>query len=670
MAIAIMAGALFAANVAINLPLAQNGAQPYRGSIESGYASIARIFAQNPNPLGWNPYTYSGLPTQFTYLPVVPYTTALLLWARPEMDALHAYRIVITLIACLGPVTLFLFGALVSGSRWWPFAAALLYSVCSPSYDLFETIDKDRGLLPIPWRLHVIVKYGEGPHVFGLTLLPLALLAVWNATHRGGFSRIFLAAASLAAVALTHWMAAFALALVCVLLMLTYAGAGKAEVFRHWRLIAAGALGYLLACFWLTPSFIETVAFNWPKDAFGFKMLEKQRVALALVAAGVVFVRLLFGWRTERRYLCFTTISFFLFAAFAESHYAHGVDPIPESRRYTLEMELFLVLAATEWLRLGWNLGGPVNRFIVCASLLLLSTGAIPQAKLYLSSGYSNWKLIPKEDTVEYKLAAWLERHKPQGRVFASGGLRFRLNSWFDIAQMSGTFDSGLQNRIPLDIDYSFRSLLGLRPGLEPEDSVAMLQAAGVEYLVVHGPQSREYYRDIKRPERFEGILQKAFEDGDDRVFRVPFKSLAHLIREQERVVTLSPTLLAPYLAAINDTARPTLLVVRDGANRIRINGGPLPAGALISLAESYNEGWRAADKGAPVSIRSDGLGHMILGPLETNHANVLIEFAGTKEQKAAAVVSGLSWILCLAILAPTARRKRKSDAAGNLPVR
>jgi len=51
---------------------------------------------------------------------------------------------------------------------------------------------------------------------------------------------------------------------------------------------------------------------------------------------------------------------------------------------------------------------------------------------------------------VEYRLAEWIAQHPPEGRVFASGGLRFRLNSWFDIPQVGGGFETGLQNRFPV----------------------------------------------------------------------------------------------------------------------------------------------------------------------------------------------------------------------------
>ena len=61
-----LAAGLFALNVALNIPLFAPGETPYRDSIEGGYAGMARFFAEHPNPWGWNPTQYCGLPAQFT----------------------------------------------------------------------------------------------------------------------------------------------------------------------------------------------------------------------------------------------------------------------------------------------------------------------------------------------------------------------------------------------------------------------------------------------------------------------------------------------------------------------------------------------------------------------------------------------------------------------------
>jgi len=46
----LLAAAIFLSNVALNGPLFQSGEMPFRDSIEGGYASMVRFFADHPNP--------------------------------------------------------------------------------------------------------------------------------------------------------------------------------------------------------------------------------------------------------------------------------------------------------------------------------------------------------------------------------------------------------------------------------------------------------------------------------------------------------------------------------------------------------------------------------------------------------------------------------------------
>ncbi|MCZ2146221.1 MAG: hypothetical protein LC126_00410 [Bryobacterales bacterium] len=659
--IALLAVLLLAGNAWINRPLFRSGEQPYRGSIESGYAGIARFFSVNPDPWGWNPTVYCGLPSNQTYLPAVPYLVAALLWIHPQLDALHAYRIVTAIFASLGPVALFLFAVYASGSRWWPFLAAIGYSLCSPSYDLFQTIDNDRGILSIPWRLHVMVKYGEGPHNAGLTLIPIALLGVLKAARTPGFAALAAGALGLAAVALTQWIAAFALAICVLLLMAAYA---HATDFRHSRVLAAGAFGYALAAFWLTPAFIQAVAFNWPKDSFGYRIEGHQRLALALIAAGALLIWFGFRKAPQFRYLCFVTLCAFVFAAFAESFYAHGIDAIPESRRYALEMELFLALAIAEWLRAGWSAGGGVNRFCVLLALSLLVIQAVPQAARFLREGYSRWALRPKEDAVEYRIARWLAAHPASGRVYVSGGLRFRLNSWFDLHQTSGTFESGLSNRIPIDWDYRFRSLTGVNPANELPESLAILRAMGVQYLVVHGEGSEEYYRDLKRLARFESSLEKLYDASGDRIYRVPFVSLAHYVRPRELAEGRRPAAMTRFLSAIADPARPVLAADWDGPSRLLISGA-IPTGMGVSVLMNYDRGWRAFQGGRPVKVERDRVGYLFL-PDARSAGTIVLDYRPPAETLLAAGVSVVAWVAVLALLGYQAIRRERMGGLGN----
>lgn len=628
----------------------QQGAQPYRGSIEAGYAGIARFFAQHPDPWGWSPYFYCGLPSQFVYLPGVPYLVALVMWAQPQLEALHAYRIVSALAACLGPTTLFLFAARAGGSRLWALLAALGYTLCSPSYDLFPAIDSDRGLLPVPWRLHVMVKYGEGPHNAGLTLIPLALLALWNAAYGKTRGRIVLAALALAAVALTHWIAAFALALAVLCLMASHQGAGVPAAYRSWPILAAGALAYLLAAFWLTPSFIETVAFNWPKDSFGFKALGAQRLAAALIAAGLVVSWWLLGRMRNEPFLRFSTLCFLFFGAVAEAHYGRGVDPIPEARRYALEMELFLALAAAAWGRYAWQSRNGINRGCLVMFAALFLWQGYPQAMRFVEAGYSQWKLVPKQETVEYKLASWIDAQHPRGRVYVSGGLRFRLNSWFDAHQVLGTFDSGLQNRTPLEFDDWFRKLAFQREGREGADSLMQLRMMGAEYVVIHGPKSKEYYRDMRKADRFEGVMAPVFQIDDDRVYRIPFASLASTVPAASAHKWLNPQYLESVEKQIAGRAAP-LDAEWETPGRLRIRG-PVGAGEAVSVIVSYAPGWRAGQGGTAIKVERDIAGFIRLHALASANADIVLDYRATLEQKlcaalsAAAAAASLAWII------------------------
>src|SRR5262249_7067002 len=145
-------------------------------------------------------------------------------------------------------------------------ACGLAYTFYSPLYYLFSAIDHDRGTAYLPWRLQALVKYGEGPHNFGLTLIPLALIAVWRAAAGSGFRNLFAAALLLAAVALSNWIAALALAFCCLMFVTAMCASWRQAI----RIVAAAALAYGLAAFWLTPTFIRVTAQNWPADAFNY----------------------------------------------------------------------------------------------------------------------------------------------------------------------------------------------------------------------------------------------------------------------------------------------------------------------------------------------------------------------------------------------------------------
>ena len=645
--VCLLALLVFLLNLWLNAPLFMSGELPFRGSVEGGYVGTSRFLSQHPNPWGWNPFPYCGLPVQFMYVPLLPYLSALGIRLLPHVAPDLVFRTIVSLATCMGPVTLFFLALHFTRSRRWALAAALVYSFLSPSYGLFPAVEKDRGIAQLPWRIQVLAKYGEGPHNTGLTLLPMALLAVWLAGKRGGYPRILAAAVLLAAIPLTNWVAAFALAISCLLLLLAAWGE---PAFEAWRALAAAALAWLLACFWLTPSFIRIIFFNWPVDSFAYQLGRPQVWALSGMVGGALLIRLLFRWLRGSFYLCLVTLGAFVFGWIATAFYIYGVDTIPESRRYAIEFEFFLALTLVEALRLTLRSSNQTVRFCALGSGGVLLLAGTPQLWAYATQGWHEWLPVAPETTIEYQLARWLAQHPPQGRVFASGGLRFRLNSWFDLPQVGGGFETGLRNRVPVDLVYDLRAAGNLRPGQETVDTLLGLKALGAEYVVVHGSKSREYYRDLVRPERIAAGLEPVYHTEDDWVFALPPRPLAHLMRPDEIPqldVRQHREALTRYVAAIEDAARPALRARWIDTSGLAMTG-PAPPGHLVAVQVNADPGWRATQDGHEIPITQDKLGFVVLHPAPAATTRIELRFQGTLEQRIMAALCALAWIASL----------------------
>jgi hypothetical protein len=228
------------------------------------------------------------------------------------------------------------------------------------------------------------------------------LLALWSAARRRGYPSILVAALLLASTPLVNWVGAFALAIACVLLLMASLGEPG---FRAWRVFAAGGLAYLLACFWLTPTFIKTIVFNWPTDSFAYQFGRPQRWLVTGLAFGVLIVWLLFRWLGGSFYLRLVTLAAFTFGYISTVFYVYGLDTIPESRRYAIEFELFLALGMVEAIRLAMRHPNQTVRLCAigtAAAALLLGS---PQLWAYATQGWSRWAPVPREESIEYRLA-------------------------------------------------------------------------------------------------------------------------------------------------------------------------------------------------------------------------------------------------------------------------
>lgn len=647
---------LFLVNAALNRYVFLPGEGVYRGSIEDGYASMARFYSQHPNPFGWNPLQYEGLPSHMWYLPLVPYTAAVAMKLLPMLEAVHVYRVVVGMAALLGPVTFFAFVLYFTRSRKWAFVSALVYSTFSISYLLYEIVDQDRGLCALPVRMQSLIKYAEGPHNMGLLILPLTLIACWRAAVGRRFRDIVLAAAMMALVPLSNWISGLGLALCCLMMMLAGIGSAPETGFLGRRIVYAGVLAYLFASFWLTPSFIYTTLFNWPADTYYRPGIQHQLVRAALFA-GPIVIRLVFLKFPRQTYLCFVTLCFYLFAVVTSGYHWTGAGAIPESWRYGPEFEFFLAATLFEAARLLWHRRTRFGQAAAVALPAVYLYAGWPQFYEFVTTANRVLRPLPPEQTIEYRISRAIAEQKPRGRVYVTGGTRFRFNAYADIPQLGGTFESGLRNRVPLDFIYFVRKHEAREPGTRAEDSILALRAAGVEYVAVHGINSKEYYHDITAPLIFEGKLERVFFEADDRLYRLPFTGWANLIRESElpRAIPKGKAIgeARAYVAAMDDASRPALSTTWRGNETIEVRG-PVPAGYRIAMRVSWDSGWRARQDGREIPVERDVMGQIVLAPAPSGLSTIVLEFRPDPAQVA---FTGIS-VLALAASLTFARRE------------
>jgi hypothetical protein len=303
------------------------------------------------------------------------------------------------------------------------------------------------------------------------------------------------------------------------------------------------------------------------------------------------------------------------------------------------------MLALAEAFRWGVRLRNPSALLTVYGIMTAMVVAGAPQAWTYVTQPWQKWRPSPKEETAEYRVANWLAQRRPKGRVFASGGLRFRLNSWFPLRQVGGGFESGLRNRYPVDLAYQVRTAKALKPERAARDTILILKALGVQYLAVHGAGSKEYYRDFVNPSRLEG-LHAAWREGDDTIYELPAPEEARLLAVEELPGVSSqvqPWVLERYVAAGEDESRPRLQVTRPGPGRLVIEGA-IPPQRLVGLQENWDPGWEATQDGREIVIGPDYLGFIALQPWPGQRSRIELHYRGSREQRLFAGVSLLAW--------------------------
>ena len=613
-------------------------------SNEGDLASLARFFALHPGAR-WFTLWNIGMPVENTYSPLAPAFIAALS-AVAGISAPLALHIVAGLFFCLAPLTWFWAARKWGVEAGSALAGALLYSLVSPTSLLFPVFRSDLAHRTDSRRMMDLAFYGDIAHTLALALLPLALLALERAL-RSGRARACLAAVALCGMtALSNGFGLSTLALGSLALV---AAMETREMPRaSLRLALLGAVTYLCVCPLLTPRLLALTSHNSQLVGGDFRFTVLTPLGYAILLGGLVAIRA--AARRARFAIRFLLGFTWLFGGIPLLFYAFHIVTLPQVLRYHLEIDMGICLLVAVAV---WQLP-PVPRRAVAALALLV---AIPFAIHIRRFDRGLLKPIDISRTIEYRTSRWIAQNLPGERVMVSGDVGFWFNLFADNPQLSAghePFAPNFMQRVAVFTIYS-----GMNAGArDTEYSIFWLKAFGAAAVHVPGPHSAEYYHPFVHPEKFEGVLPKIWQSGDDAIYAVPLRSrsLAHVIPAQA-VVARQPIHgldIAPaeaYVRALDDPALPAAALDWLSTDRARIQAD-LASGQDLSVQVCYDPGWEARLDGRKQKLRADALDMIVIEPDRAGHCDLDLVFTGGLERllcrlaALAALIGLLLWAL------------------------
>jgi hypothetical protein len=597
-------------------------------SIESTFISDARFLSAHwPHP-NWQPNWYLGTRTDYVYPPALRYGTAALSCLRHTSTA-RSYHLYIALLYGFGIAAVYVFVRTGSRSRWIGIWAAIASAMVSPSFLFFKDFRVDyKGAFFMPIRLGVLVRYGEGPHMSAFALLPFALAAAWVGLRRGHPALLALTGVFSAAVVSNNFYGATALAIFFPLLVWSI-WLEERDPWIPVRAAITAVLAWGLCAFWFTPSYLRVTLDNMKLVSEHGHVWSAALLAVVVAVYGILSHRLV-PRKSERGWASFCLGALAIMALNVIGNQYYDFRVMGEPGRLIPELDFVIFLA------LGVLFAWIANRGRWWPALAAaLAIACLVPGKDYVQHA---WKVIAPptryEHRVEYVITDWIHRNLPDVRCLSSGSVRFWYNAWYDLPQLGGSSEQGL-----LNINSQYANAEAVLDD-NVDAGIDWLRATGVGAVIVHDKSSKEVYHDWPKPDRFEGKLEKIYNDSGDRIYRVPrrFPALARVV-DAAKIRSVAPSeqmieydKVKAYVDAVENGPDSPVELQREGTDAMRLHAQLAP-GQLLLVQESYDPAWKAYVNGAPIPTSGDGM-HFLLIDAGAGDRNVTVRFETPLENR------------------------------------
>jgi hypothetical protein len=623
-------------------------------SIESTFIADARMLAARlPHP-GWQPLWYCGTRFDYIYPPALRYGTALLAKFGGVSTA-RAYHFYIGAMYVFGMLALYWMVRTVSGSRAQAWLASAGTALLSPSFLLLPAIRHDSPHW-VPQRLHVLMAYGEGPHISALSVLPAALTLSFLALS-GKRPLAFAGAAVLCAFTVANnFYGATALAIFFPILAWSV-WVGRREGAIWLRAAGIGALAYALSAFWLTPSYLRVTMENLRLVATP----GETRPRLIVLAVMAVYCVATWRWgrgKPQHAWAIFVAGSTVFMSLYVLGFLYFGWHIVGDAVRLVPELDLALVLAGSALVSALWRWPQLRDRAIVFPLTSVLPA-VVLAASAYSAIAYVRHAYFPFpkaahiDDQYEFLVGKWMHDHLPGQRALPSGTVRFWYDAWFDDAQADGGSMQGMLN--PVLPAATYQNTAGDRG----QTAILWMQALGTDAVIVPDRTSPEPYHDYQTPYKFRGLAPVLYDDQHGTaIYRIPrlYPGIGRVVKTSE-MAALGPVVggadvpaLTRYVAAVENPEQGPTQVTWKSFDEAEVQAH-VSSGQAVLLQETYDPAWRAYEDGRPVPIRLEPvMNFMLLGASEGNHV-IQLRFETPMENQIGRIISGLGLALVLFLI-------------------
>ena len=618
-------------------------------SIESTFISDARFLAAHwPHPR-WQPLWYTGTRFDYIYPPALRYGTALLskVFGWWTVKAYHFYTI---FFYCVGIAGVYLLVRAGGRSRAAAYLCALATGLMSPSLLLFKNMREDAGNWHVPVRFSVLIRYGEGPHITALCLLPIALAFAWRALETRRPRSLVLAAIFCAAVVSNNFYGATSLAIFFPLLVWSFfVTRGARGTLVPALVIPIAAYG--LTASWLSPSYLRVTLHNMQYVS------EKGSAWSGMVAAATVVVFAFASYRLahsrkDRTWGVFIIGSLVFFGLNVIGNQYWNFRVIGEPGRLIPELDMVIILAAALLCEWAWLRPGPWLKIAVAVVVIVAFAGTrhyIKNAR-HIIQPWPNYR-----SRVEYRVTDWLWKNMPDARVLPSGTVRFWFDTWHDLNEMGGGSEQGLLNPIIPNANAE------IEIGTNPEVAFLWLKAMGVDAMYIAGPASEEPYKDGLHHDRFL-TLPVLFDDGQGNTLyssQRRYPARARVVDTAKLAATIAPRMnddlgsLRPYVDVVESGPDSPVTVERPSTDVMLLQAKIAPGQSLL-VQETWDPAWQAWSDGKRLPVRKDVMNFMVVDP-PPGDRTIRLEFPMPLENR---VGWGLTALTAMALAALAIRKE------------